>query len=188
MAPKRDILPKPPGMRCGGNFVNTVSLPSKRTLINVACSECRVKKAKVCLHQSFSDVYIEQCTGDRPRCNRCVEKNLDCSYETNEGETRFLSLKRKHKDLEREVQDLRLIYEIIRNRSEQEAFEIFQRIRRTSDPMELLKSLKEADILLSALTPSTTVEIGEADASVEQLDADALDSSLSKFLQGHGLQ
>jgi hypothetical protein len=88
-----------------------------------------------------------------------------------------MTLKRKHNAVEQEVQDLRLIYDLIRNRSEQEAYEIFKRIRQTSDPLELLRFVKEADMLLSTVTPTSIPESGSPDPRVQKLDADALEKS-----------
>jgi hypothetical protein len=81
-------------------------------------------------------------------------------------------LKRKYHDLEEENVQYQELYNFIRQRPQQEAQDIFHRIRTSQDPLHVLQSIKDADILLSY---STSIIPGEVDPRLKKLDREALD-------------
>lgn len=74
-----------------------------------------------------------------------------------------------------ELMELRELYNNIRTRPEKEAFDIFTRIRNSNNPVEILRLIKEADLLL--LNPTTGVNVNPR---VEKLNLDALQISKLK--------
>lgn len=96
---------------------------------------------------------------------------LQCVYESVEGETPAVALKRKHRELEAETEQYRQLYSLMRTRSLDEAQEIFKRIRAAPDPIEVLRSVKEADILLPSLAPN---DPGAPDPRLQKLEDRAL--------------
>jgi hypothetical protein len=106
---------------------------------------------------------VLQCDGQRPVCSRCIKRGvINCSYDTG-GESRLQALKKKHLSLEEENAQLKELYSLLRERKEDDAWEIFKRIRNTEDPLAILQFVKEADILLSDLPtsqPSSGTSLG----------------------------
>ena len=112
-----------------------------------------------------------QCNGQRPVCSRCTERSLDCAYDALEGETKSMSLKRKYQDLEDENTKLRDLYDLIRESPANDAQAIFDRIRKSSSPLEVLCSIHDAATLLPKPLPGTPVN---TDPRILRLEAEAL--------------
>ncbi|WQF76258.1 Putative zn(2)Cys(6) fungal-type DNA-binding domain-containing protein [Colletotrichum destructivum] len=122
---------------------------SKRQVVAVACHSCRRRKAK--------------CDGQRPKCQHCSKRGVECHYEANQGETVSLALKRKANDLETENTQYRDLFRMVCTKSGDEAKEIFRRIRFSGDPIRVLESIRQAEILLSLPTTNdrTLLEVGQ---------------------------
>ncbi|KAL0779974.1 hypothetical protein CaCOL14_004458 [Colletotrichum acutatum] len=133
---------------------------SKRQVIAVACDNCRRRKAK--------------CDGHRPKCQHCSKRGVECHYEANQGETVSLALKRKANDLESENVQYRDLFRMVCTKSEDEAKEIFRRIRLSGDPLRVLESIRQAEILL----PSLPVNDRVSDSRLAKLNERAMESSL----------
>ncbi|KAK1995363.1 hypothetical protein LX36DRAFT_659716 [Colletotrichum falcatum] len=133
---------------------------AKRQVIAVACDNCRRRKAK--------------CDGHRPKCQHCSKRGVDCHYEANQGETVSLALKRKASVLETENAQYRDLFRMVCTKSEDEAKEIFRRIRVSGDPIRVLESIRQAEILLPA--PMTNERT--RDARLAKVDERALQTSL----------
>ncbi|KAK1961154.1 hypothetical protein LY78DRAFT_618235 [Colletotrichum sublineola] len=123
----------------------------KRQVIAVACDNCRRRKAK-----------------------HCSKRGVDCHYEANQGETVSLALKRKANALETENAQYRDLFRMVCTKSEDEAKEIFRRIRVSGDPIRVLESIRQAEILL----PTPTTNDRAHDTRLAKLDERALQSSL----------
>ncbi|EFQ34274.1 uncharacterized protein GLRG_09418 [Colletotrichum graminicola M1.001] len=124
---------------------------SKRQVIAVACDNCRRRKAK-----------------------HCSKRGVDCHYEANQGETVSLALKRKASVLETENAQYRDLFRMVCTKSEDEAKEIFRRIRASGDPIRVLESIRQAEILL----PVPATNDRTRDMRLTKLDERALQSSL----------
>ncbi|KAF2021291.1 hypothetical protein BU24DRAFT_18465 [Aaosphaeria arxii CBS 175.79] len=94
----------------------------KRTVTLGACVACRKRKSK--------------CDGIRPICTCCTQKDTECIYELGPNEKPSQAMKRKNEEMQGELSNLRQVYDFLRLRPEQEAMEIFRRIR--SDPPDSL--------------------------------------------------
>ncbi|KAK2060727.1 hypothetical protein LY76DRAFT_568364 [Colletotrichum caudatum] len=124
---------------------------SKRQVIAVACDNCRRRKAK-----------------------HCSKRAVDCHYEANQGETVSLALKRKANVLETENAQYRDLFRMVCTKSEDEAKEIFRRIRVSADPIRVLESIRQAEILL----PAPALDDRTRDARLARVDERALQTSL----------
>ncbi|KAJ0307466.1 hypothetical protein COL516b_004080 [Colletotrichum fioriniae] len=133
---------------------------SKRQVIAVACDNCRRRKAK--------------CDGHRPKCQHCSKRGVECHYEANQGETVSLALKRKANDLESENVQYKELFRMVCTKSEDEAKEIFRRIRLSGDPLRVLESIRQAEILL----PSLPVNDRVSDSRLAKLNEKAMENSL----------
>ena len=86
----------------------------------------------------------QQCDGQRSSCQRCVEKGLSCVYDTEPDVSHFTSLRRKHRALQIEVNQLHAVIEYIRTRPDMDASETFRQIRASREPLDIAKSLSTA--------------------------------------------
>ncbi|KAI4850764.1 hypothetical protein E4T44_02555 [Aureobasidium sp. EXF-8845] len=112
----------------------------KRSVVHVACACCRRLRIK--------------CDGIRPTCQPCARRYEDCVYDVEANTTRSNALKRKNEELAQENAQLRRLYDSLLNRPLAEAEEIFRRIRSTWDPLEVLRHVTTADMLVSQTTTS----------------------------------
>ncbi|KEQ73843.1 hypothetical protein M436DRAFT_81267 [Aureobasidium namibiae CBS 147.97] len=112
----------------------------KRSVVHVACACCRRLRIK--------------CDGIRPTCQPCARRYEDCVYDVEANTTRSNALKRKNEELAQENAELRRLYDFLLNRPLAEAEEIFRRIRSTRDPLEVLRHVNTAELLVSQTNPS----------------------------------
>lgn len=75
-------------------------------------------------------------------------------YDVEANTTRSNALKRKNEELAKENSQLRTLYDFLQNRPTVEAEEIFRRIRNTQDPLEVLRHVTTADLLMAQTTAS----------------------------------
>lgn len=85
-----------------------------------------------------------------------------------------LALKRKANDLESENVQYRELFRMVCTKSEDEAKEIFRRIRLSGDPLRVLESIRQAEILL----PSLPVNDRVSDSRLAKLNERAMENSL----------
>ncbi|RFN50766.1 nitrate assimilation regulatory protein nira [Fusarium flagelliforme] len=139
----RGLAPDPPPL-------STVVLPKRiRPVTGVACDSCRRRKTK--------------CNGLRPLCSPCKVRGLQCVYATQPSETRISAMKRKHDELQKQVEQgeasqshLQQLFDAIRDRNEEDAATIMTRIRAGQDPGTILRHLDTGDLLLQLhLVPET---------------------------------
>jgi hypothetical protein len=86
-------------------------------------------------------------------------------------------LKRKHERVERDLDDLQELYKYLQTRPEVEVAEIVSRIKANSDPLDVLRFIKDGDMLVEA---SMAARRGAEASQLERLDADALRRSSLK--------
>ncbi|KAF9774768.1 hypothetical protein IL306_007198, partial [Fusarium sp. DS 682] len=129
----------------------------KRVLVAVACEGCRRKKAK--------------CDGRKPTCSRCFSKNESCSYENPAVPA---AVQKKCDSLLVENQQYRELCDAIHKKPECEAQEIFNRLRSSDQPLTVLESLKQAELLL----PKPTISRWDSDPRVADFDQKTLESCI----------
>jgi hypothetical protein len=88
-------------------------------------------------------------------CSSCTANSRDCTYPTEESETRGTALKRKYSQLEQQVRELReanaTLSQLVRamqSRNDADAVAIFQKVRRGADPRSLLQNIEAGDVIL----------------------------------------
>ncbi|CAD0096653.1 unnamed protein product [Aureobasidium vineae] len=131
----------------------------KRTVVHVACACCRRLRIKVRVAFSRPEGLVDswwQCDGVRPTCQPCARRYEDCVYDVEANTTRSNALKRKNEELAKENTQLRRLYDFLLNRPLVEAEEIFRRIRSTQDPLEVLRHVTTADMLMAQKTAPDT--------------------------------
>lgn len=102
-------------------------------------------------------------------------KDKKCEYPVREGAvSRYADLKQTYQQLEHENHQLRDLFACLRNRPENEAFEIYRRLRNSDDPFKTLQQFRDAETLL--MLPVSNVP-GTNDAGMSRLDAEALAKS-----------
>ena len=98
--------------------------------VRSACTRCQHRKAK--------------CTGTRPACAYCIERQLECIYDVAEGETRTNDLKRKLKDSEIRAQAFGRILAAMREGSIYQATEVLARLRMGESLRDILLALPKS--------------------------------------------
>ncbi|KAF2015138.1 hypothetical protein BU24DRAFT_452012 [Aaosphaeria arxii CBS 175.79] len=126
--PLRPILPCPPGAKSTSEGSTS---SQKRKVTKIACKPCQQRKYK--------------CDGTRPACRACVGKSLPCHYDYAEGQERP-SLKRKNLELQRDLGSTLELLHHLRHGSEDDARNLFTRIREGEDPSTIVASLNQLGI------------------------------------------
>ncbi|KAK5654284.1 hypothetical protein OQA88_7461 [Cercophora sp. LCS_1] len=132
----------------------------RRTLNKFACHMCQKKKTR--------------CDGERPFCSACLRrKDKQCEYPVREGAvSRYADLKQTYQQLEQENHKLKNLFASLRSRPENEASEIYRRLRNSDDPFKTLQQFQDAETLL--MLPMAS---GSTDIWMNELDAEALSKS-----------
>lgn len=128
MRPLRPLLPSATRPR------NEPLPPVPRDRVASACDQCRARKIK--------------CNGDRPACLECIKRSTLCHYATRSAETQGQALKRKYDALQSENEAYAELFNLIRSRPDNEAQEILRRIKMGTDVEDVLRRIKEADLLM----------------------------------------
>ncbi|KAK1635653.1 hypothetical protein BDP81DRAFT_321949, partial [Colletotrichum phormii] len=102
-----------------------------------------------------------QCSATRPTCSRCSIQNVECEYETGPDITRRRAIVNRLEELEKENNDLHELIRDLCSRPEEEATEIFNRLRSTGDPFHVLDLVRMGDLLLGK-QPIEAIEAIEA--------------------------
>lgn len=84
----------------------------------------------------------------RPSCSSCIEREIQCQYDTRPDETRAIALKRKNQALEEQHAQLSELYGYLKTKSEPEAIEILRRVRSSEDLSSVLSLIRDGDLLL----------------------------------------
>ena len=140
MRPLRPLLPSAVRPR------NEPLPPLPRDRVASACDQCRARKIK--------------CNGERPVCIECVKRSTSCHYATRSSETQGQALKRKYDALEAENEAYVELFKLIRTSSDSESYELLRRVRKGHDVEDVLREIKEADLLIQLNPkPATRVQI-----------------------------
>ncbi|KAL7793630.1 hypothetical protein V8C37DRAFT_378517 [Trichoderma ceciliae] len=134
--PLHRVLPAP-----ARRSSSTASSP-RHHMVTAACIACRKQKNK--------------CSGERPTCHRCIQRQVDCHWTTQPGETTSQALKRGYHNLRQRTSVHEELFELLKNLSDQEAQYVFQRIRSGADITTILNHVKAGNLLLQmAVLPET---------------------------------
>ncbi|KAI0205914.1 putative C6 transcription factor [Astrocystis sublimbata] len=136
-----------------------------RKTVLVACDPCRRLKTK--------------CDGERPSCRRCRNKGQECTYELpQDALSRSSARKEVSNQLHRENVELRQLFHDLSKRPESEALNLFRRLRAAEDPIALVHSIRQAELLL---LPPSIMEDGVESITLQQLESNALRKSSFKI-------
>jgi len=94
--------------------------------------------------------------------------------------SRSISMRRKNESLQNELDQLRLLLDLIRNRSEVESMEIYRRVRAAVDPMDVVELLRGSDLLLQQSAPDRSGGSETPASGLSNLDLSALEHSAIK--------
>lgn len=70
-----------------------------------------------------------KCTGQRPSCQFCVERDLECMYDVEDGSTRTEDLKKKLEEAKLRTHDLDQFVAVLRNGSDFDSTTMLARLR-----------------------------------------------------------
>lgn len=136
MPPYRSLLP------ASRRPQNAPVPPTRRDRIVSACDECRTRKTK--------------CNGERPICSECVKRSSTCYYAARLTETQGQALKRKHDELQRQNDAYAELFNLIKTGPDNESYELLRRIKMGDGIENVLRHIKEADLLIQlTLIPQT---------------------------------
>ncbi|KAF2621406.1 hypothetical protein BU25DRAFT_354482, partial [Macroventuria anomochaeta] len=108
----------------------TPKRPIKRTRVSSACNSCRARKTK--------------CNNEQPQCSECVKRDTTCTY--TESEACVANFERQ----------LEKVFELMRSMPEQDALEVFRRVRMNDKIEDILAHVKEGDLLVQlSLVPGS---------------------------------
>jgi hypothetical protein len=113
---------------------------------------------------------IGKCDRKQPVCGRCQSLDLECEYAIGPADkSRKAALQRRLGEVEDERDNLRELLNLIQTQPDDEAGEIFRRLRANRDPLIILQSIRQANLLLPNPDP---VSQFQGYLQVETLDAE----------------
>lgn len=96
--------------------------------VKSACVQCQKRKTK--------------CSGQRPVCRFCSDRNLECSWDIVDGLTRTADLKRKLQEANGRSEDLGELVDALRSRSDQTSSMLLARLRIGASLEQLLSNVR----------------------------------------------
>jgi len=109
--------------------------------VKSACVQCQKRKTK--------------CSGQRPICRFCSDRDLECSWEVTDGMTRSADLKQKLQDANGKSEDLDLLVDALRSGTDLDSTMLLARLRLGTSVEDLAKSLR-LELTLTDSTDSTS--------------------------------
>ena len=102
---------------------------------------------------------MSQCDGLRPECSSCKKRGDGCAYDFEVGSdtTRYQALRKRQTELEQLYGQSVEVLEQLRNRPRSEAMAIFEQIRRGDSLDELLKVVKDGDLLIELASNTSKI-------------------------------
>lgn len=98
-----------------------------------------------------------------------MRDGIQCQYTTVEGETRTEASRKEHERLVQENQEFKALVGLLRSRSQNDAYNILNRIRTAEDPLMVLHAVQHADLLLN----NPVQQPLETNADLEKLEKEA---------------
>ncbi|KAF2647340.1 hypothetical protein K491DRAFT_772515 [Lophiostoma macrostomum CBS 122681] len=134
-APLRPLLPVVAG---GEGSKGAVSAENRRKRVSSACEACRLQKTK--------------CSGERPTCQACILRQTICTYTATEAR----QIRQRYEDLRRHHSAHEELFDLIKTLPEQQAVEVFHRVRAGADANAIVNNVKDGNLLLQLhLVPET---------------------------------
>lgn len=100
----------------------------KADSVQSACIQCQKRKTK--------------CSGKRPVCRFCSDRNLKCSWDIGEGLTKNADLKRKLQEANKRSDDLDILVNAMRSGSDQTSSMLLARLRIGDSLEQLLLNIR----------------------------------------------
>ncbi|EME40109.1 hypothetical protein DOTSEDRAFT_28026 [Dothistroma septosporum NZE10] len=124
--------------------------------VKAACQECRTRKVK--------------CDGIRPKCSRCQQRGISCDYDTEPDEFRITAFKRRYAELAQSSSTHTALVKLLRERPEEEAYEIVNRIRSDEDVKDIIANPDDQggnaeQNLISAIEQAKGADVLDHDSS-----------------------
>lgn len=114
---------------------------------------------------------ISKCNSKQPVCDRCQNLHLECEYAVGPADkSRKAALQRILGEVESERDDLRDLLNLIQTLPDDEAGEVFRRLRANRDPLMILQSIRQANLLLPNPDPVSQLQ---GYPQIEKLDAES---------------
>lgn len=154
-APLRPLRPATAGVARGPPEELTGG-QRKREKVSIACEACRLSKTKVSMLLT-SKTHIEtltmtQCSSERPTCRAYTRRKTECRY----IETESRKARQKYEDLRKHQSVHEELLSLMKTLPEQDAVELFHRIRAGGDVGAILNHVKDGNLLLQLqLAPET---------------------------------
>ncbi|KAJ1323970.1 transcriptional regulatory protein GAL4 [Microdochium nivale] len=131
----RALLPAPAAATDTTDQSSPTDGTSKDAAVAGACEPCRRRKTK--------------CDGARPVCGKCAARKIECVYIAHLTPR---LLRRRLDDVEEELHSHRELFWLMQSRPEEDAYEIFRRVRRGHDVDALLRHVRDGELLADAAT------------------------------------
>lgn len=99
---------------------------------------------------------MRQCSGERPRCRRCVHRKIQCHYATEWGETNPQAIRRKLDTLQTKAAIDQEFIQLLRTLPQHDAQQAFEKLRSGTDLVTILNHARTGDPLFQvAVSPET---------------------------------
>lgn len=112
-----------------------------------------------------------------------------CEYDIEANTTRTAALKRRNESLQEDVEHYKELYRHIRELPEYESIEVFRRIRATENPLDVLKQLKAANVLMERtgrIDSTSGDELPDSDVTHQSEEDDSEESTIRSKLPNRG--
>jgi hypothetical protein len=102
-----------------------------------------------------------QCDGARPNCSRCQAREVPCFYRAEPDTTPAVALNRVNERLQRRLQAMKNVLDILSSCSESKARAVLRLIRNGHDPAFIVSLVMEdsAQVQRATVTPETVHNI-----------------------------
>lgn len=126
----------------GGGIAGGLPPSKRRRHVPAACASCRRRKIK--------------CSAERPKCGQCLRLSVDCVYDTVGSETLSEARHRRLGELQSRSSHYEELFNIIKTRPDPDVAAIVARIRQGAHVEDIVRFVKEGDILIElSVAPDT---------------------------------
>ncbi|EFY91265.1 C6 transcription factor, putative [Metarhizium acridum CQMa 102] len=155
------LLPSPSTViiHSGRNNDKLSLVRQKRRQVASACANCRKRK--------------EKCDDKRPTCGACARRGVTCNNDIKEDESAStVALRHRNTSLRQENEQLRELFKLLHKLPTEEGQEVISRLKVADDPIQVLRSVQEASLLIN--NPNSSSYSALLDSRLERLDLLAL--------------
>ncbi|KHN99136.1 Zn(2)-C6 fungal-type DNA-binding domain protein [Metarhizium album ARSEF 1941] len=134
----------------------------KRRQVASACANCRRRK--------------EKCDDKRPTCGACARRGVTCNNDMKQDESAgAVALRHRNASLKLENEQLRDLFKLLHSLPAEEGQEVISRLKAADDPIQVLRSVQEASLLIN--NPNSSSCSALLDSRLDRLDLLALRES-----------